>query len=74
MDNPSFPRWQKTLGSPWTAEEDKLLRELVASDSTLSEIAEKLDRTESGAKTRAHILRVTFGRFGAKRRALSKWG
>jgi hypothetical protein len=64
----------ENAGKPWTAEEDELLRELVASGSTLSEIAEKLDRTKSGTKTRAYILRVTFGRFGAKTRGLLKSG
>jgi hypothetical protein len=64
----------ENAGKPWTAEEDELLRELVASGSALSEIAEKLDRTESGTKTRAYILRVTFGRFGAKRRGLVELG
>jgi hypothetical protein len=64
----------ENAGKPWSAEEDALLRELVASGSTLSEIAEKLNRTESGTKMRAYILRVTFGRSGAKRRDLSKLG
>jgi hypothetical protein len=36
----------------------------------VAEIAEKLDRTESGTKTRAYILRVAFGRLGADRRTL----
>jgi hypothetical protein len=57
-------------GKPWTAQEDTRLRELAASGATLAEIAEKLDRTESGTKTRAYILRVTFGRLGADRRTL----
>jgi hypothetical protein len=61
-------------GKPRTAKEDERLRELVASGASLSEVAEKLDRTESGTKTRAYILRVTLGRFGARRRGLSKWG
>jgi hypothetical protein len=61
-------------GKPWTAQEDERLRELAASGATLAELAQKLDRTESGTKTRAYILRVTFGRFGAKRRGLSKSG
>jgi hypothetical protein len=58
---------------PWTAQEDERLRELAASGATLSEIAQKLDRTVSGAKSRAYILRVTFGRLGAKRRSLSRF-
>jgi hypothetical protein len=61
-------------GKLWTAQEDERLRELAASGATPSEIADKLDRTESGTKTRAYILRVTFGRLGAKRRRLSRWG
>jgi hypothetical protein len=54
--------------------EDERLRELAASGASLSEIAEKLDRTESGTKTRAYTLRVKLRRFGARRRGLSKWG
>ena len=60
-------------GKPWTAVEDERLRELVASGASLSEITEKLDRTEPGIKTRAYVLRVTLARFGTKRRGLSKW-
>jgi hypothetical protein len=59
---------------PWTAEEDEQLRQLVVSGDPLAEIAEKLDRTESAAKARAYFLRVPLGRFGAKRRGLSRWG
>jgi hypothetical protein len=59
-------------GKPWTPEEDERLRELAASGATLSNIAEKLDRTGSATKTRAYILRVFLGRLGAKRRALAK--
>jgi hypothetical protein len=61
-------------GKPWTAQEDERLRELAASGTALAEIAEKLNRTASATKTRAYILRVMLGRFGAKRRGLSKWG
>ncbi len=58
-------------GKAWTAEEDERLRELAAAGESLSAIAEKLDRTESGTKARAY---VSFRRFGSKRRSLSKWG
>jgi hypothetical protein len=58
-------------GKLWTAQEDERLRELAALSATPSEIAAKLNRTESGTKTRAYVLRVTFGRFGAKRRRAS---
>jgi hypothetical protein len=58
-------------GRPWTAKEDERLQELAASGASLSEIAEKLDRTEPGTKTRAYILRVTLG---SKRRRFDELG
>jgi hypothetical protein len=61
-------------GKLWTAQEDERLRELAVSGATPSETAEKLDRTVSATRTRAYILRVTFGRLRAKRRPLSRWG
>jgi hypothetical protein len=61
-------------GKAWTPQEDERLREIAASGAALAEIAEKLNRTTSATKTRAYILRVMFGRFGAKRRGLSRWG
>jgi hypothetical protein len=60
-------------GKPWAPQEDERLRELAASGAALAEIAEKLNRTASATKSRAYILRVMLGRFGAKRRGLSKW-
>jgi hypothetical protein len=59
---------------PWTAEEDERLRQLVVSGASVGEIAEKLDRTEPAAEASAYFLRVTLGRFGAKRRGISRWG
>ena len=61
-------------GKLWTTQEDERLRELAASGAALAEIAEKLDRTVSATKARAYILRVMLGRFGTKRRDLSRWG
>jgi hypothetical protein len=58
----------------WTIQEDERLRDLVASGATLPEMANALDRTESATKTRAYILRLPLGRFGATRRGLSRWG
>jgi len=55
-------------GKLWTAQQDGRLRELAALGATPSETADKLGRTESATKTRANILRVTFGRLGTKRR------
>jgi len=52
---------------PWSAEEDERLREFAASCATLSEIAEKLNRTEASTKARAYKLRLGLGRFGARR-------
>jgi hypothetical protein len=65
---------RENSGKPWTPEEDERLRELAASGAGLIEIAEKLNRTVPATKARAYIIRVMFGRFGAKRRGLSKWG
>ena len=64
----------KKSGKQWSPEEDQRLRELAVSGATLSEIAEMLNRTQSGTKARAYVLRVGLGRFSAKRRDLSKWG
>src|ERR1019366_4439420 len=61
-------------GKLWTAQEDERLRELAVSNATPSEIAEKLNRTESATKARAYVLRVGLRRFRARRRDLSKWG
>jgi hypothetical protein len=61
-------------GKPWTVEEDERLRQLVVSSAPLTEIAERLDRTESSVRARAHFLGVIVRRFGAKRRGLSRWG
>jgi hypothetical protein len=61
-------------GKAWTTQDDERLREFVASGLALPEIAKRLDRTESGAKTRAYILRLPLGRFGARRPGLSRWG
>ena len=61
-------------GKLWTAQEDERLRELAVSSATPSEIAEKLNRTESATKTRAYILRLALRRIGARRRVLSRWG
>jgi hypothetical protein len=64
----------ENMGKPWTIEEDQQLRELVAQGATLPKIARTLNRTESGTKTRAYILRLALGRAGARRRSLSRWG
>jgi len=61
-------------GKAWTIQEDERLRELVASGATLPKMAKALDRTESATKTRAYMLRLALGRFGARRRGLSRWG
>jgi hypothetical protein len=61
-------------GKLWTAQEDERLRELAGSGATLSEIAEKLNRTESAIQARAYMLRVGLRRFRINRRFLSKWG
>ena len=58
-------------GKLWTAQEDERLRELAASNATPSEIAAKLNRTESATKARAYALRVGLGRFRAGRRLSS---
>jgi hypothetical protein len=60
-------------GKLWTAHEDERLRELAVC-ATPSEIAEKLNRTESATKARAYVLHVGLRRFRARRRDLSKWG
>jgi hypothetical protein len=57
----------KSAGKPWTNQEDQRLRELAATGATRAEIAGNLDRTESGIKTRAHVLRLTIERLAAKR-------
>jgi hypothetical protein len=54
-------------GKLWTAQEDERLRELAVSSATPSEIAEKLNRTESATKARAYVLRAGLRRFRAKR-------
>lgn len=41
---------------------------------TLSEIAEKLNRSDTATKARAYMLRVGLGRFRIRRHGLSKWG
>src|SRR2546429_3579378 len=64
----------KNSGRQWSPEEDERLRELAVSSATPSEIAEKLNRTESATKARAYVLRAGLRRFRAKRRSLSKWG
>jgi hypothetical protein len=64
----------KNSGRQWSPEEDERLRELAVSSATPSEIAEKLNRTESATKARAYILRVALRRFKPRRRDLSKWG
>jgi hypothetical protein len=61
-------------GKQWSAKEDERLRELAVASATLSEIAEKLDRTEPATQARAYMLRVGLRRFRTKRRPLSKWG
>jgi hypothetical protein len=48
---------------PWTEEEDRRLRSLVASAATLFEIAETLNRTPSSIKSRAYSIRLSLGRF-----------
>jgi hypothetical protein len=65
---------RENSGKPWTPEEDERSRELAASGAGLTEIAEKLNRTVPATKARAYIIRVKFGRFGAKLRGLSKSG
>jgi hypothetical protein len=65
---------QVNSGKPWTPQEDERLREIAASGAALAEIAQELNRTASAIKTRAYILRVMLGRFGAKRRGLSRQG
>jgi hypothetical protein len=64
---------RENSGKPWTPQEDERLRELAAAGAALAEIAEKLDRTAPATKARAYILRVMLGRFGSKRRGLSRW-
>jgi hypothetical protein len=64
----------KNSGRQWSPEEDEQFRELAVSSATPSEIAEKLNRTESATKARAYVLRAGLRRFRAKRRSLSKWG
>jgi hypothetical protein len=59
---------------PWTAEEDERLQQLVLSGAAVDQIVERLDRTESSVRARAHLLGVTLRRFGAKRRGMSRWG
>ncbi len=61
-------------GKLWTAQEDERLRELAVSGANPSEIAAKLNRTDSAVKARAYSLRVGLRRFRVKRRDLSKWG
>src|SRR5260370_27200677 len=61
-------------GKQWSAKEDERLRELAVSSATLSEIAEKLNRTKSATQARAYTLRVGLRRFRTQRRSLSKWG
>jgi hypothetical protein len=61
-------------GKVWTIQEDERLRDLISSGATLPEVAKTLNRTESATKTRAYILRLALGRFGARRRGLSRWG
>jgi hypothetical protein len=64
----------KNSGKQWSPEEDQRLRELAASNANPSEIAKKLNRTESAIKARGYILRVGLRRFKPRRRDLSKWG
>ena len=56
----------KSAGKPWTNQEDQRLRELAATGATRAETAGKIDRTESGIKTGAYVLRLTIGRLAAK--------
>jgi hypothetical protein len=61
-------------GKQWSTAEDDRMRELAVSGATLSEIAEKLNRSDSAVKARGYILRVGLRRFGATRRPLSRFG
>ena len=45
-------------GKRWSAKVDEQLRELAVSSATLSEIAEKLNRTKSAIQARAYTLRA----------------
>jgi hypothetical protein len=64
----------ESSGKQWSAKEDERLRELAVSSATLSEIAEKLNRTKLATQARAYTLRVGLRRFRTQRRSLSKWG
>jgi hypothetical protein len=65
---------EKEKNNNWTLEEDNLLRSLVLANATAFDIANKVNRTESAVKSRAHHLGITLARLGNRRRHSSKWG
>ena len=54
-------------GKAWTQAEDELLRQEILAGTTAQAITVVLGRSASAVRTRAHILRLTFGRPGTKR-------
>lgn len=53
---PMFSRSRN--GLPWSQDDIRCLRELAASGHTAAEIAERLDRTKIGVKSKALALRI----------------
>jgi hypothetical protein len=51
----------KKLCKAWTSDDDERLRQLVVSNSSLSNIADDLGRTVSAVRARAHALRIALG-------------
>ena len=50
---------KKNYGKAWTAEDDRILREMYDASIWIREIAEKLQRTATAIKSRARVLNIT---------------
>ena len=50
---------KKNYGKAWTAEDDRILREMYDASIGIREIAEKLQRTATAIKSRARVLNIT---------------
>lgn len=49
----------RNTGTPWTAQEDKLLKQLAKENTPTRVIGLKLGRTEAAIRARAHLLGIS---------------
>jgi hypothetical protein len=61
-------------GKPWTLKKTSGYESLLLQAPASPRLLRSTIEPSKAPKTRAYILRVTLGRFGARRRGLSKWG